>query len=60
MKEIYCGESKKYKEPKITYICDEVLLSFSFSDKYESEDEKTFKYKESNEIIIFFDLINDM
>ena len=38
MKDIYCGECKKYKEPKITYICDEVLLPFSFSDKYESED----------------------
>ena len=63
MKKIYCTKCKKYKEfkkPKISYICDRILLFSSICKKCRSEDEKIFKEEESIEILKIIVLINNM
>ena len=63
MKKIYCTKCKKYKEfkkPKISYICDRILLFSSTCKKCRSEDEKIFKVEESIEILKIIGLINSM
>ena len=63
MKKIYCTKCKKYKEfkkPKISYICDRILLFSSICKKYRSEDEKIFKEEESIEILKIIGLINNV
>ena len=63
MRKIYCPKSKKYKEfkkPKISYICDKILLLSSICNKCGSEDEKIFKEEESIEILKNLGLINNM
>ena len=63
MKKIYCTKCKKYKEfkkPKISYICDRILLFSSICKKCRSEDEKIFIEGESIEILKKNILINDI
>ena len=63
MKKIYCTKCKKYKEfkkPKISYICDRILLFSSICKKCRSEDEKIFKEEESIEILKIIGLINNV
>ena len=51
---------KKFKQPKISYICDKTLLLSSISNQYGSGDENIFKSEESVEILKNFGLINNM
>ena len=63
MKKIYCTKCKKYKEfkkPKISYICDRILLFSSICKKCRSEDEKIFQEEESIEILKIIGLINNV
>ena len=52
MRKICCGQCKickKFKQPKISYICDKTLLLSSIFDQYGSGDENIFKSEESIE-----------
>ena len=63
MRKICCGQCKickKFKQPKISYICDKTLLLSSIFDQYGSGDENIFKSEESIEILKIFGLINNM
>ena len=46
IKKIYCTKCKRYKEfkkPKISYICNKILVPSSICMKCGSKDEKIFK-----------------
>ena len=63
MRKIYCTMSKMYKQfknPKISYVCDETLLLSSICDKCTSEYEKIFKVEESIEILKILGLISNI
>ena len=53
-----CNKYRKFKNPKISYIFDKILLSFIICNKRSSNDEKIFK--EDIEILKFLGLINNM
>ena len=53
MKKIYCVKCNKYrklKNPRISYIFDEILSLSTICDKCGSNDQKIFKEEESIEI----------
>ena len=63
MRKIYCTKCKKYKEfkkPKISYICDKILLLSGICNICGSKDEKTFKEEVSIEILKILDLVYNM
>ena len=63
MRKSCCGQCKmykKFKQPKISYVCDKTLLLSSICDQYGSGDENIFKSEESVEILKNFGLINNM
>ena len=63
MKKNYCAKCKKYKEfkkPRISYICDKILLISSICNKGGNKDEKIFKKDESIEILKVLGLITNV
>ena len=63
MRKIYCTKCKKYKEfkePKISYICDKILLLSRICNNCGSKDEKTFKEEVSIEILKILDFVYNM
>ena len=63
MRKIYCTrckKNKKFKNPRISYICNKALLLSSICKKGESEDEKIFKEEESIEMLKILGLINNI
>ena len=46
MKKLYCvicGKNRKFKNIKISYIFEKILVGFIICSKCKNEDEKTFK-----------------
>ena len=63
MKKLYCVKCNKYrklKNPRISYIFDELLSLSTICDKCGSNDQKIFKEEESIEILKILGLINNM
>ena len=61
MKKIYCvfcGEYRKFKNPKISCIFEKTLVFSIICSKCKNEDEKIFKEEESIEILKIFGLID--
>ena len=51
---------KEFKKPKMSYICERILLPFSVCSKRGSEDLKIFREKESIDLSKILGFINDM
>ena len=54
---IVCGKYKKFKNPKISYSLDKILVLSIICSKCSNENKKIFKEEESIEIIQVLDLI---
>ena len=44
---IICGKYGKFEKPKISYLLEKVLVLSIICNKYEVEDENTFKEEET-------------
>ena len=63
MKKLYCvicGKYSKFDKPKISYIFGKILVLSIICSKCKSADEKTFKEKESIEILKILGLIENI
>ena len=54
---VICGQYRKFKNPKISYIFEKTLVFSIIYSKYENEDKKLFKEEESIEILKILGLI---
>ena len=60
---MYCikfNKYRKFKNSKISYIFDKILVLSIVSDKCSSNDEKIFSEEESVDILKILELINNM
>ena len=63
MKKLYCvicGKYRKFKNPKISYIFEKILVPSIICSKCTNEDEKIFKEEESFEILKIHGLIENV
>ena len=63
MKKMYCvicGKYRKYKDPKVSYIFEKILVLSITCSKRNNEDEKLFKEEESIEISKILGLIKNI
>ena len=63
MRKIYCINCKKYKKfknPRMSYICQKTLLLSRICNKCGTEDEKIFKEDESIEILKILGLFGNI
>ena len=44
---IICGKYRKFEKPKISFLLEKVLVLSIICNKYEVEDENTFKEEET-------------
>ena len=51
MKKIYCAACRKFKNPKISYIFEEMLLFSVICRNCGDKDKKIFKKEEQTEIL---------
>ena len=63
MKKIYCvvcDKCNKFKNPKIWYIFEKILVLSIICGKRDNKDKKIFKEEESNEILKIIGLIGNI
>ena len=62
MKKLYCvicGKYRKFEKPKISYLLEKALVLSIICNKCKNEDKKSFKEKESIDILKILGLIEN-
>ena len=57
---VKCNKCKKFKNPKISYVCNKTLVLSIIYGNCNSKDEKIVKEEESSEILKILGLIKNM